>query len=136
MTTTAPPIEASDVPLRRAIRVDGALSTAAGVAILGAAGPVSAATGMSTAVTAAVGAGFALCGATFLALARAANVRPGGVTLAAGNAAFTVVAVVVAAVAAPPLTAAGVVSVLAVGAYTGVIAAAQYRGVRWMSAQV
>lgn len=119
--------------LRRALRTDGAVSVAAGAATLAAVGPVSSFTGIPTVVTAAVGAGSLLLGGTFLAVSRLANVRAPAATVAGANALGTVIAVVVAATAAPPLTTAGVISVLAVGAYTAVIAAAQYRGVRLAS---
>ena len=136
LSATALSTEAPDAPLRRALRTDGVLSTAAGVAVLAAVGPVSSATGMSTAVAAALGGGTVLCGVAFLALSRAVNVRPAGVSVAAGNAAFTVAAITAAAVASPPLTTTGVLSILGAGAYTAVIGAVQYRGARRMSTQV
>ena len=124
---------APDAPLRRALRIDGVCSTAAGAALLAAIGPVSSFTGMSGPVTAALGAGSALLGLGFLALSRLARVRPAGVAVAAGNAAATVAAIAVAALASPPLTTGGVAVVLAAGAYTAAVAVAQYRGVRALS---
>lgn len=77
MPITTLPTEAPDAPLRRALRIDGVFSTAAGVALLAS-----------------------------------------------------------AALASPPLTTTGVLAILGAGAYTAVIGAVQYRGVRRMSAQV
>ncbi len=132
---SAPPTESTDAPLRRALRVDGTCSTVAGVALLATVGPVSSATGMSAVVTAALAGGTVLCGVAFLALSRVANVRPAGVSVAAGNLAFTAAAIIAAGVASPPLTTVGVLSVLGAGAYTAGVAGAQYRGLRRMSAQ-
>ncbi len=130
MSTTLSSTRAPDAALRRALRIDGVCSTAAGAALLSAIGPVSSFTGMSGAVTAALGAGSALLGLSFLALSRVAAVRPAGVAVAAANAACTVATIVVAGFASPPLTAGGVAVILAAGAYTAAVALAQYRGVR------
>ncbi len=119
--------------LRRALRTDGLLSTAAGVAILAAVGPVSSFTGIPFGVTAAIGAGSVLLGGTFLAVSRMENVRAPGAAVAGANILGTVIAVVAAVAARPPLTTAGVASVLGVGAYTAAIGLAQYRGVRMAS---
>lgn len=121
------------IALRRALRIDGVISAATGVAILAAVGPVSSFTGIPTAVTAAIGAGSLVLGGTFLAVSRMDNVRGPGAAVAGANIVGTVIAVVAAVTAAPPLTAAGVVSVLGVGAYTAAIGLAQYRGVRTAS---
>ena len=56
MTITALPTDAQDAPLRRALRIDGACSTAAGVAVLAAVGPVSSATGNAVFTVAAIAA--------------------------------------------------------------------------------
>lgn len=122
------------IALRRALRTDGVLSSVAGVAILTAAGPVSSLTGIPFGVTAALGVGSVLLGGSFLAVSRMENVRAPGAFVAGVNILGTVIAVAAAVAAAPPLTTAGVVSVLGVGAYTAAIGAAQYRGVRLASA--
>lgn len=116
--------------LRRALRTDGILSTIAGVALLAAARPVASFTGIPFGVTVGIGAGSVLLGGTFLAVSRMDNVRVPGAAVAASNILGTAIAVLAAVTAAPPLTAAGVVSVLGVGAYTAAIGVAQYRGVR------
>lgn len=118
------------IALRRALRTDGILSTVAGVALLAAAGPASSFTGIPFGLTVAVGAGSVVLGGTFLAVSRMVNVRAPGAAVAASNILGTAIAVAAAVTAAPPLTTAGVVSVLGVGAYTAAIGLAQYRGVR------
>ncbi|HOB50770.1 MAG TPA: hypothetical protein PKK01_15880 [Mycobacterium sp.] len=133
---TTPLPEMPDALLRRALRIDGTVSAAAGVAVLAAAESLSAATGMSAAVTVVLGAGSVLCGSAFLVLSRARNVRSGGTSVAGGNAAFTLFAVAAAVIASPPLTTVGVLSAVGAGAYTAAMAAAQYRGLRRMSTQV
>lgn len=121
------------IALRRALRTDGVLSALAGVAVLAAVDPVATVTGIPVGVATTIGAGSVLLGGTFLAVSRMANVRAPGATVAGANILGTVIAVVAALAAAPPLTTAGVVSVLGVGAYTAAIGLAQYRGVRMAS---
>lgn len=116
--------------LRRALRTDGIISTVAGVALLVVARPVAAITGIPFGVAVGIGAASVLLGGTFLAVSRMDNVRAPGAAVAASNILATAIAVVAAMTAAPPLTTAGVVSALGVGAYTAAVGLAQYRGIR------
>lgn len=121
---------ASDSLLRLAIRVDGIVVAALGVAMVAAAGPLSSLTGMPTGVEYAAGLLSIAYGPLAFWLASRPHVRTSGLVLAAINAATTVglVALVVGGVA-PISTAAGALA-LAVGVYTAAIGGLQYVGVR------
>ena len=67
-------------------------------------------------------------------LAAAPNLRRAGIGVAIANIVFTVVAVVVVAADALPLTATGIGATLATGAYTALIGYLQYLGVRRLQA--
>ena len=120
----------SDALLRLAIRVDGVVVAALGVAMVALAGPLSSLTGLPIGVEYAVGVLSIAYGPLAFWLAKRPRVRTTGLVLAAVNAATTVglVALVVAG-AAPVGTAAGEMA-LAIGLYTAVIGGLQYLGVR------
>lgn len=123
-------VRPKDSLLRLALRADGICSAAAGAAIVATADPLVRSTGVPQSVAYAVGAGFVIFGLTLLALAWWPRIRAAGTGVAIANAAGTVIALVVAATAAPPLTAVGVAGVSAIGLYTAVAAAVQYLGAR------
>lgn len=125
MTTTS-----SDSLLRLAIRIDGVVVAALGVAMVAAAGPLSSLTGLPIGVE--IGAGLLSIAYGPLAfwLASRRHVRIPGLWVAALNAATTIgLVALVAAGLAPASTAAGALA-LAIGLYTAVIGAVQYLGVR------
>lgn len=121
---------ASDSLLRLAIRVDGIVVAALGVAMVAAAGPLSSLTGMPTGVEYAAGLLSIAYGPLAFWLASRPRVRTTGLVLAAINAATTVglVALVVGGVA--PISSAAGGLALAVGVYTAAIGGLQYVGVR------
>jgi len=130
VTITTSPARTSDSLLRLALRADGICSVAAGATIIATAVPLSAVTGIPRPVEYGVGVGFLLYGMALLVLARRPRIRGAGVGVAIANTLGTAIALVVATTAVPPLTAAGVAGVLAIGLYTAVFAAVQYLGVR------
>jgi hypothetical protein len=77
-----------------------------------------------------VGALFVVFAVSVLALAARPSVRQTGIVVAAGNVVYMVASVVFVLADVFPLTTAGVVSTLAVGVYTLVMAELQYQGVR------
>jgi hypothetical protein len=128
MTTTMSTTTASDSLLRLAMRADAVLSGLAGIALMAAAGPLSAFTGIPTAAEYVVGAGFVVYGIVVFLAAGLQRVRTAGIATMVANLIFTVAAVLV--VLAVELTTAGVVLTLASGVYTLVFADLQYLGVR------
>jgi hypothetical protein len=120
----------SDALLRTAIRVDGVVVAALGVAMIAWAGPLSSLTGLPTGVEYAAGALSIAYGPLAFWLASRPRVRTSGLVIAEVNAATTVgLVALVAAGAAPLSTAAGPLA-LAIGLYTAVIGGVQYLGVR------
>ena len=120
----------SDALLRLAIRVDGVVVAALGVAMVALAGPLSSLTGLPIGVEYAVGVLSIAYGPLAFWLAKRPRVRTTGLVLAAVNAATTVgLVALVAAGVAPLSTAAGPLA-LAIGLYTAVIGGLQYLGVR------
>jgi len=127
---TAPRVPLLQAPLRHALRADGICSAVAGAAIIAAAGPLSAVTGIPLPVEYGIGLGFLLYGVTLLALAQRPKIRAAGIGVAIANALGTLIALVVVVAAVPPLTAAGVLGVVGIGLYTAGFAVVQYRGAR------
>lgn len=120
----------SDTLLRWAIRVDGGVVAALGVAMVVWAGPLSTLTGLPTGVEYGAGVLSVAYGPLAFWLASRPHVRTVGSVIATINGATTVglVALVVSGLA-PATNAAGEMA-LAVAAYTAVIGALQYLGVR------
>ena len=120
----------SDALLRTAIRVDGIVVAALGVAMVAAASPLSSLTGLPTGVEYAAGVLSIAYGPLAFWLASRPRVRTAGLVIAGINGATAVGMVgLVAAGLAPATSAAGGMA-LAIGAYTAVIGAVQYLGVR------
>lgn len=128
--TTAPLTGARDSLLRNAIRVDAVVVAALGIAIVAAAGPLSTSTGLPTPVEYGIGALSIAYGPLGFWLASRRRVRTTGTVIAEINIASAIglVALVVTGVA--PLTTVAGELALAVAAYTAVIGAVQYVGVR------
>ena len=129
-TTTVPAIGTRDSLLRNAIRIDGVVVAALGIAMVAAAGPLSTLTGLPTAVEYGIGVVSIAYGPLAFWLASRPVVRTIGMVVAEVNAVTTIglVALVIAGVAALSTPAGGLA--LAVAAYTAVIGAVQYVGVR------
>ncbi len=120
----------SDSLLRLAIRVDGVVVAALGVAMVVAANSLSSLTGLPTGVEYVVGLLSIAYGPLAFWLASRRHVRTTGLVIAAINAATTVgLVALVAAGVAPMTTAAGALA-LAIGVYTAAIGGLQYLGVR------
>ena len=127
---TATTTTSSDSLLRLAIRVDGVIVAALGIALVAAAGPLSSLTGLPIGVEMAAGLLSIAYGPLAFWLASRRRVRTPGLVIAAINAATTVgLVALVAAGLAPVGTAAGALA-LAIGLYTAVIGGVQYLGVR------
>ncbi len=122
--------ESTDSLLRFAMRADAVLSGLAGIATLIFARQLAELSGTSPAVEYTLGASFVAFGVVVLALAARPSIRMSGLVLAIGNLLYSVATVVVVLAGVWPLTTAGVVLVLGVGAYTLVMAELQYQGVR------
>ena len=122
--------QSSDSLLRLAIRLDGVVVAALGIAMIAAAGPLSSLTGLPTAVEYVAGVLSVAYGPLAFWLASRRRVRMTGVVIAGINIATTIglVALVVAGVA--PLSSAAGELAVAVGVYTAVIGGLQYLGVR------
>lgn len=129
-TTTVPATGTRDSLLRNAIRIDGVVVAALGIAMVAAAGPLSTLTGLPTAVEYGIGVVSIAYGPLAFWLASRPVVRTIGMVVAEVNAVTTIglVALVIAGVAALSTPAGGLA--LAVAAYTAVIGAVQYVGVR------
>ncbi len=131
---TAPASTTKDSFLRFALRLDAVCSGLVGIAMAAAAGPMSSLTGLPRAVEYALAAFFVAYGITVFGLSRLASVRTVGTWLIVGNLLFTVASIVVVLAGPWSLSAAGVVAVLAGGAFTLVMADLQFLGVRRMRA--
>lgn len=127
--TTASAIRTKDSLLRFAIRLDGVVVAALGVAMVALAGSLSRLTGLPTGVEYGIGLLSIAYGPLAFWLAARPHVRTIGVTVAAINVATTLGLVAVVAAGLVPSTT-GAALALAVGGYTAVIGAVQYLGVR------
>jgi hypothetical protein len=122
--------QSNDSLLRFALRTDAIVSGLLGIAGVALAGWVAETSGTTVAFEYTVGALFVVFAVSVLALAARPSVRQTGIVVAAGNVVYTVASVVFVLADVFPLTTAGVVSTLAVGVYTLVMAELQYQGVR------
>ncbi|OBA94951.1 hypothetical protein A5662_19115 [Mycobacteriaceae bacterium 1482268.1] len=120
----------SDTLLRNAIRVDGVVVAALGVAMVAAADPLSSLSGLPTGVEYAAGVLSIAYGPLAFWLASRPRVRTAGLVIAAINAATTVGMVGLAVAGLAPVTSAPGQMALAIGIYTAVIGGVQYLGVR------
>ena len=131
---TRPFADSTDSLLRFAMRLDATLTGFAGLFIAAAADPISSWSGLSSLTGYGIGAFFVLYGLIVFGLAAAPDLRRVGVGLIVGNVVLTVAALVVVAVGALPLTAAGVAATLATGGYFALMGFLQYLGVRRLPA--
>ena len=131
---TRPFDDSTDSLLRFAMRLDATLSGLIGLFIALMADPLSALTGLSSIAEFSGGALLVLGGLAVYGLAAAPDLRRVGVGLIVGNAVLTVAALVVVAVGALPLTAAGIAATLATGGYFALMGYLQYLGVRRLPA--
>jgi hypothetical protein len=132
MTTTSSTSNTSrtnDSLLRLAIRVDGVVVAAIGVAMVLAAGSLSTLTGLPVAAEYAIGAFSIAYGPLAFWLAAQRRVRTTGLVVAAINA-FTSVGLVALVAAGIVPTTTGVALAVAIAVYTALIGAVQYAGVR------
>jgi hypothetical protein len=132
--STRPFEDSTDSLLRFAMRLDATLSGLVGLFIALMADPLSALTGLSSVAEFSGGALLVLGGLAVYGLAAAPDLRRVGVGLIIGNVVLTVAALVVVAVGALPLTAAGVGATLATGGYFALMGYLQYLGVRRLPA--
>jgi hypothetical protein len=126
---TRPLYDSTDSLLRFAMRVDATLTGLCGLAVAFFADPISSLTGLTSGQEYAMGAFFVLAGLAVFSLAAAPDLRRVGIGIVVANVVFTLAAIV-AAEAAPMLTATGVAATLATGVYTAAFAGLQYLGVR------
>jgi FtsH-binding integral membrane protein len=126
--------DSTDSLLRFAMRLDATLGGFVGLFIALMADPLSALTGLSSVTEFSGGALLVLGGLAVYGLAAAPDLRRVGVGLIVGNVVLTVAALVVVAVGALPLTAAGVAATLATGGYFALMGYLQYLGVRRLPA--
>ena len=131
---TRPFEDSTDSLLRFAMRLDATLGGFVGLFIALMADPLSALTGLSSVTEFSGGALLVLGGLVVYGLAAAPDLRRVGVGLIVGNVVLTVAALVVVAVGALPLTAAGVAATLATGGYFALMGYLQYLGVRRLPA--
>ncbi|MGB9252733.1 MAG: hypothetical protein WCC28_23815 [Mycobacterium sp.] len=131
---TRPFDDSTDSLLRFAMRLDATLSGLIGLFIALMADALSALTGLSSIAEFSGGALLVLGGLAVYALAAAPDLRRVGVGLIVGNAVLAAAALVVVAVGALPLTAAGIAATLATGGYFALMAYLQYLGVRRLPA--
>jgi FtsH-binding integral membrane protein len=131
---TRPFEDSTDSLLRFAMRLDATLGGFVGLFIALMADPLSALTGLSSVTEFSGGALLVLGGLAVYGLAAAPDLRRVGVGLIVGNVVLTVAALVVVAVGALPLTAAGVAATLATGGYFALMGYLQYLGVRRLPA--
>jgi hypothetical protein len=122
--------QSNDSLLRFALRTDAIVSGLMGIAGVALAGWFAETSGTTVAFEYTVGALFVVFAVSVLALAARPSVRQTGIVVAAGNVVYMVASVVFVLADVFPLTTAGVVSTLAVGVYTLVMAELQYQGVR------
>lgn len=121
---------ARDSLLRWAIRVDGVVVAALGLAMIAWAGPLATMTGLPTGVEYAAGVLSIAYGPLAFWLASRPRVRTAGLVIAAINGATTVGLVALVAGGLAPVTGAAGELALTVAAYTAVIGGLQYLGVR------
>jgi FtsH-binding integral membrane protein len=131
---TRPFDDSTDSLLRFAMRLDATLSGLVGLFIALMADPLSALTGLSSVAEFSGGALLVLGGLAVYGLAAAPDLRRVGIGLIVGNVVLTVAVLVVLAVGALPLTAAGVVATLATSGYFALMGYLQYLGVRRLPA--
>ena len=131
---TRPFEDSTDSLLRFAMRLDATLGGFVGLFIALMADPLSALTGLSSVTEFSGGALLVLGGLAVYGLAAAPDLRRVGVGLIVGNVVLTVAALVVVAVGAFPLTAAGVAAMLATAGYFALMGYLQYLGVRRLPA--
>jgi hypothetical protein len=122
--------ESSDSFLRFALRTDATASALMGIGGVIFARWVADISGTTAAFEYAMGAVFIAFAAGVFALAARPSVKRTGIVIAAGNAVYTVGAVVFVLSHIFPLTTTGVVLTLASGVYTLIMAELQYQGVR------
>lgn len=127
---TAPTNVADDGLLRFAMRLDAVLVGITGIPFVAAAGWLSAWTGIPAAVEFGLGLFFLAYGVGVYWLAGRDHVRPGAVATISMNALFTLGFVAAEVVGVWPLTTAGIVLLLGGAAYTAIIGAVQYIGLR------
>ena len=120
----------TDSLLRNAIRVDGVVVATLGIAMVAAAGPLSRLTGLPTAAECVLGVLSIAYGPLAFRLASRPRVRTAGRVIAGINIGTTVGLVSLFATGPAPLSSAAGELALAVGAYTAVIGAVQYTGLR------
>ena len=131
---TRPFDDSTDSLLRFAMRLDATLSGLVGLFIALMADSLSALTGLSSVAEFSGGALLVLGGLAVYGLAAAPDLRRVGVGLIVANVVLTVAVLVVVAVGALPLTAAGVAATLATGGYFALMGYLQYLGVRRLPA--
>ena len=129
---TRPLYDATDSLLRFAVRADATLTGLFGLTIAFLADPISSLTGLTSFQEYGVGVLFVLAGLLVFSLGALPDLRRLGNSVLVVNIAFTLVAIVAAAVL--PLTATGVAFTLFTGAYTAAFAALQYLGLRRLEA--
>ena len=131
---TRPFDDSTDSLLRFAMRLDATLSGLVGLFIALLADSLSALTGLSSVAEFSGGALLALGGLGVYGLAAAPDLRRVGVGLIVGNVVLAVAVLVVVAVGALPLTAAGFAATLATAGYFALMGYLQYLGVRRLPA--
>ena len=131
---TRPFDDSTDSLLRFAMRLDATLSGLVGLFIALLADSLSALTGLSSVAEFSGGALLALGGLGVYGLAAAPDLRRVGVGLIVGNVVLAVAVLVVVAVGALPLTAAGIAATLATAGYFALMGYLQYLGVRRLPA--
>ena len=131
---TRPFDDSTDSLLRFAMRLDATLSGLVGLFIALLADSLSALTGLSSVAEFSGGALLVLGGLGVYGLAAAPDLRRVGVGLIVANVVLTVAVLVVVAIGALPLTAAGVAASLATGGYFALMGYLQYLGVRRLPA--
>jgi hypothetical protein len=131
---TRPFDDSTDSLLRFAMRLDATLSGLVGLFIALLADSLSALTGLSSVAEFSGGALLVLGGLGVYGLAAAPDLRRVGVGLIVGNVVLAVAVLVVVAVGALPLTAAGIAATLATAGYFALMGYLQYLGVRRLPA--
>jgi hypothetical protein len=129
-----PLADSTDSLLRFAMRLDATATGLAGLLIAAAADPLSSLTGLSSVAEYGVGAFFVFYGLVVYVLAAVPDLRRAGIGVVIANIVLTVAAIIVVAVDALPLTAAGIVATLAAAACTALMGYLQYLGVRRLPA--
>lgn len=125
---TRPLYDSTDSLLRFAMRADGTLTGACGLAVAFLADPLASLTGLTSFQEYAIGAFFVLAGFVIFSLAAFPDLRRLGICVVVANVVIAVAALVVAEAA--PLSPGGVTATLAGGVYSAVFGGLQYLGVR------